>query len=185
MSGSHPRSARGRPLKSPPKSPDAVRAAAQVGRDGADFFRKANRLAADPRVKFIFGRAAEEYANAAKALEPLARGKGTRKVPSIFPFSEYDRIECYVCGFEADADEIPEICPSCRAARYAFEREVTQQSAWGLVARTTKEALAVVKKAVPGAKDAKAKAALAKAVEIEKGLLAEATEERARVERPA
>ena len=168
------------PLTSPPKPADAVRQAAQVGRDGVAFFRRANRLASDPRVKFIFGRAAEEYENAVKALEPVAKGKA--KVPSLFPFDEYEKIECYVCGFETTVEEIPEVCPSCSAARYAFEKEVSQGRAWDLVARTTKDAIAFTKKAGSGVKDTKAKEALAKAAGFHKGLLAEAEEERARIE---
>jgi len=167
-------------LKAPPKTSEAIRQLAQVERDGAAFFRLANRLAADPRVKFIFGRAAEEYENAAKVLGPLAKGKGKPKVPAFFPFEEYEDIECYVCGFVVKGDEIPEICPSCGAARYAFEKEVPQDRAWDLVARTTKDVLAFAKKAGAGAKDPKGKEALAKAVEVHKGLLGEAQEERAR-----
>lgn len=167
---------------SPPKPTEAPRVAAQVARDGAAFFRRANLLAADPRVKFIFGRAAEEYGNAAKALEPLAKGRGKPKAPPIFPFDEYENVDCYVCGFEVEGDDIPETCPSCGAARYAFEKEVTQDRAWELVAKSTKEALALTRKASSAAKDAKAKQALAAAAEIEKTLIAEAGEERARLE---
>jgi len=168
----------------PPKASDAVREAAQVGRDGVTFFQRANRLASDPRVKFIFGRAAEEYGNAVKALESAAKGKGKgrAKPPSLFPSEEYERIECYVCGFETTVDDLPEVCPSCGAARYAFEKEVSQDRAWDLVARTTKDVIAFTKKASASVKEAKAKDALAKAVGIHKGLLAEAQEERARFE---
>jgi len=167
--------------KTPPKGTNALRPAVQLTRDGVAFFRRANKLAADPRVKFIFGRAAEEYENALQVLEPVAKGKGKVPAPSIFPFTEYEVIECYVCGYEASADEIPEICPSCGAARYAFEREVTQERAWDLVAKTTKDVVAFAKKAGTGLKDAKAKQALAKAQEIHRGLIDEAKEERARV----
>ncbi|HEV8595782.1 MAG TPA: hypothetical protein VGR51_09660 [Thermoplasmata archaeon] len=167
--------------KPPPKSTDALRQAAQVERDGIAFFRRANKLAADPRVKFIFGRAAEEYESALKALAPFAKGKGKPKVPAIFPFEEYNRIECYVCGYESTAEEIPEVCPSCGAARYAFERELSQERAWDLVTRTTKDAIAFDKKASASVKDAKAKQALVRAAEIHKVLIDEAKEERARV----
>jgi len=170
------------PLPSPPKPSDAVREAAQVGRDGVAFFQRANRLASDPRVKFIFGRAAEEYASAVKVLEPVAKGKGKPKAPALFPSEEYEKIECYVCGFETTVDDLPEACPSCGAARYAFEKEVSQDRAWDLVARTTKDVIAFTKKSGAGVKDAKAKDALAKAVSIHRGLLAEAEEERARIE---
>lgn len=135
-------------------------------------------------MKFIFGRAAEEYENAAKVLQPMAKGKGSKgsKVPDLFPSEDYKKVECYVCGYEADADEIPESCPSCDAARYAFEKDVSQERAWELVARTTKSVIAFTRKAGTSVKDAKAKEAVAKAVGIHKGLLAEAQEERARFE---
>ena len=167
-------------MKAQPKSSQAVRQVAQVDRDGAAFFRRANLLAADPRVKFIFGRAAEEYENAAKAVAPLAKGKGKPKVPSFFPFEEYETIECYVCGHVAHADDLPEVCPECGAARYAFEREVSQDRAWDLVLRTTKDVIGFARKTGTGVADPKAKVALAKAAEIRKGLLAEAKEGRAR-----
>lgn len=166
----------------PPPQSDALRQAAQVGRDGIAFFRRANRLASDPRVKFIFGRAAEEYEGVLKVLGPLAKGKAKGKAPTLFPFEDYEKLECYVCGYETETDEIPEVCPSCGAARYAFEKEVSQDRAWDLVARTTKDVLAFTKKAGAGVKDAKAKEALAKVAGIHKGLLGEAQEERARLE---
>ncbi len=169
-------------MKSAAKPSEAVRQAAQVDRDGADFFRRANRLAADPRVKFIFGRAAEEYERAYKVLVPLAKGRGKAKVPSFFPFEEYETIECYVCGHVAKADDLPEVCPGCGAARYAFERDVHQGSAWDLVVRTTKDVAGFAKKVAAGVKDPKAKEALAKAAEIRRGLLDEAREERERAE---
>ena len=169
-------------MKAPPKTSEAIRQLAQVERDGAAFFHRANRLAADPRVKFIFGRAAEEYENALKALEPFAKGRGTPKAPAIFPFADYADVECYVCGFEVEGDDIPEVCPSCGAARYAFEKEVSQDRAWELVARTTKGVLAFAKKAGAGLKDPKGKEALAKALAVHRGLLGEAQEERARLE---
>src|SRR2546426_8239955 len=148
--------------KSPPKASDALRQVAQVDRDGAAFFHRANLLAADPRVKFIFGRAAEEYGNALRAIEPFAKGRGKANVPSFFPFEEYEKIECYVCGHVADAEDLPEVCPGCGAARYAFEREVTQGSAWDLVARTTKDVLACTKKAPAGVGEPTAREAPAK-----------------------
>jgi len=169
-------------LKAQPKASQAVRQIAQVDRDGATFFHRANLLAADPRVKFIFGRAAEEFENARKVLAPLAKGKGKARVPSFFPFEEYDKIECYVCGHVADADDLPEACPGCGAARYAFEREVSQGRAWELVMQTTKDVLAFSRKVGAAVGDAKAKEALAKAAGIRKGLLGEAKEERARAE---
>src|SRR5256712_11940666 len=129
--------------KSPPKASDALRQVAQVDRDGATFFHRANLLAADPRVKFIFGRAAEEFENARKVLAPLAKGKGKARVPSFFPFEEDDKNECYAGGHVAVADDLPEVCPGCGAARYAFEREGPQGRAWDHGVRATDGALAL------------------------------------------
>lgn len=159
----------------------AIREVAQLDRDGARFFHQANLVAADPRVKYIFGRAAEEYERAAKVLTSVA-GKTKRRpeVPKVFPFEDYQRLECYVCGYEAEAEELPEMCPSCGAARYAFEREMTQSAAWDLVARTTRKVSTFARKAVPRVPKEGMKAALAEAMAIRKGLLAEAKEGKAR-----
>jgi hypothetical protein len=167
-------------MKAQPKPADALRVAAQVDRDGVAFFRRAKALAADPRVKFIFGRAADEYERALKSLESVPGAKAKAKVRAVFPFEKYERIECYVCGYESKDREPPETCPACGAARYAFERDVKQEEAWDLIARTTKEALALERKAGTAGKAA-AKGAVTLAIEIHKQLLDEAKQERARV----
>ena len=169
------------PPKPKAKSPDALRIAAQVDRDGVAFFRRAKSMVTDPRVKFIFGRAADEYGRALESLEGAPGGKGKGKGPHVFPFEAYDRIECSVCGYETDSEELPERCPSCDAARYAFERDVKREEAWDLVARTTKESLALARKAAKEATKSEAKDAIALAVGVLKKLLEEAKEERARV----
>ena len=169
------------PSKAQPPSGDALRIAAQVDRDGVAFFRRATSLVTDPRVKFIFGRAADEYGRALKSLEGVPGGKAKGKAPAVFPFEAYDRIECSVCGYETTGDEIPERCPSCDAVRYAFERDVKREEAWNLVARTTKESLALARKAAKVVTKAEARDAVAQAVEVHRKLLEEAKEEHARV----
>lgn len=164
----------------PPKKADALRVAAQVDRDGVAFFRRVKSLSADPRVKFIFGRAAEEFERALEALEEAPGAKAKGKAPTVFPFEQYDRMQCIVCGHEAKGKEPPEACPACGAMRYAFERDVKQDEAWDLIVRTTKESLTIARKVAQGtAKDA-AKEAAARAIAIQKALLEEAKEERAR-----
>jgi hypothetical protein len=145
------------------------------------FFRRARSLVTDPRVKFIFGRAADEYDRALKSLEGVPGAKAKAKAPIVFPFEVYDRIECSVCGYETRADEVPERCPSCDAARYAFERDVKREEAWDLVARTAKESLAFARKAAKDTKVEEARDGVAQAVGVLKGLLDEAKEERSRV----
>lgn len=168
-------------MKAQPKTDDAVRIAAQVVRDGVSFFRRVKSLSADPRVKFIFGRASEEYERALEALEDLPGAKGKTKPPPVFPFEAYERTECAVCGREVKGREPPETCPGCGAARYAFERDVKPEEAWSLVARTTKESLAFVRKIAQGPAKDSAKESVARAIAIHRGLLEEAKEERARV----
>src|SRR3989304_1320609 len=126
------------------------------GGPAAAYLRRAPSLVTDPRVKFIFGRAADEYGRALKSLEGVPGGKAKGKAPEVFPFDAYDRIECSVYGYETTGDEIPERCPSCDAVRYAFERDVKREEAWDLVARTTKESLALARKAAKGVTTAEA-----------------------------
>lgn len=162
------------------KDSEAMRRAVRVGEDGVEFFRRANRLASDPRAKFVFGRAADEYGRAASIVKPHAKGKKDPEVPDLFPFRDYAEIECYVCGYTASAEDLPDTCPSCGAAGYAFEREVSPDNAWELVAKTTKKALAFLRKLAKDLSAPKAKAALTEAIGVGKALLAEAEEHRAR-----
>lgn len=168
-------------MKAQPKTSDSLRVAAQAGRDGVAFFRRVKSLSADPRVKFIFGRAAEEFEKAVEALEEVPGGKTKGKAPAIFPSDKYEGMECSVCGREVKGKAPPETCPGCGAARYAFERDVKRDEAWDLVARTTKESLALTRKVAQGAAKTPAKEPVARAIAIQKSLLEEAREERARV----
>jgi hypothetical protein len=169
------------PTKAHPKPADALRIAAQVGRDGVAFFRRAKSLSADPRVKFIFGRAAEEFEKARDALEEVPGAKARGNAPAVFPFERFERMVCVVCGHEAKGKEPPKSCPACGAARYAFERDVKQDEAWNLVARSTKDALSFSRKFAQGAAKPAAKAAASRAIAIQKALQEEAKEERERV----
>src|SRR6266550_658781 len=45
-------------------------------------------------------------------------------------------VECYVCGFVADTKAMPNVCPSCGAARYAFEKEIALTKAWEIASET-------------------------------------------------
>lgn len=167
-------------LKKSTRGAGAIRRVAQVDRDGARFFHRASLVAADPRVKYIFSHASEEYGRASKALEALvAKVKTMPKVPAIFPFDAYDTIECYVCGYEAKVDDLPDMCPSCASPPYAFNREMSVGAAWDLVARTTRKVAAFAKKEGSAVRDGDARAAFAAAAGIRNGLLREAKEGKA------
>lgn len=168
-------------MKVQPRKANAVRVAAQVVRDGVAFFHRVKSLSADPRTKFIFGRAAEEYGRALDAIQEVPGTKGKTPAPHLFPFEDYDRMACSVCGRVVKGREPPETCPGCGAARYAFERDVKPDEAWALVARTTKESLSLLRKVPSDASNAAVKAAMARAIAIHRGLLEETKEERARL----
>lgn len=167
-------------LKKSTKGAGAIRRIAQVDGDGARFFHRASLVAADPRVKYIFSHASEEYGRGSRVLVTLVgKAKSKPKVPTIFPFEKYDTIECYVCGYEAKVDDLPDTCPSCASPQYAFNRETSQAAAWDLVARTTRKAAAFAKKEGSALKDGDARKALAAAAEIRNALLKEAKEGKA------
>src|SRR3972149_1927967 len=69
-----------------------------------------------------------------------------------------------------------------RAAGYAFDKDCPRDLAWSLVARTARNVAAFTRKMGAGVKDPEAKNALTMAAGIHRDLLAEANEERARLE---
>jgi rubrerythrin len=57
-------------------------------------------------------------------------------MPGIYPIDAVAKVECYVCGFVADTKTMPSQCPSCGAARYAFEKEIALTKAWEIALET-------------------------------------------------
>ena len=51
-------------------------------------------------------------------------------MPGIYPINVVAKVECYVCGFVAETKAMPNNCPNCGAARYAFEKEISLSKAW-------------------------------------------------------
>src|SRR5438046_1879505 len=45
-------------------------------------------------------------------------------------------VECYACVFGAHTKAMPNQCPSCGAARYAFEKEIALTKAWEIASET-------------------------------------------------
>ena len=115
---------------------------------GVAFFERANAVTADPRVKLIFTRLARIKQEHVKLLRDQAASLGVRSgreatVPAIYPTEAFARVECYVCGYSAT--DIPESCPKCGAARYAFEKEVSKAMAWELAAKGARSTLSFVR----------------------------------------
>jgi predicted nucleic acid-binding Zn-ribbon protein len=57
-------------------------------------------------------------------------------MPGIYPLDAVATVECYVCGFVAQTRAMPNQCPGCGAARYAFEKEIALTKAWEIASET-------------------------------------------------
>jgi len=108
---------------------------------GAAFYKRAAAVTADPRVRLIFQRLERVQQDQVKLLRDRAvsmavRGGRPGKPPAVFPTEAFARVECYVCGHSAA--DIPEACPECGSARYAFEKEISKAMAWELAATSAR-----------------------------------------------
>jgi len=116
-----------------PESPLGV--VVKLERDGVTFFRRANEIAADPRVRQLFERLARDREEGARLIEDAIAKAGVKVPPatgaSLYPFEAVAKVECYACGYVAT--EIPTSCPQCGAARYSFEKEFTAAMVWEIV----------------------------------------------------
>ncbi|OGS50939.1 MAG: hypothetical protein A3K65_03760 [Euryarchaeota archaeon RBG_16_68_12] len=70
----------------------------------------------------------------------------------MYPFEAVAKVECYACGYVSE--EIPPSCPSCGAARYAFEKEFKPSMAWEISVAAGKARIAEIEAAAPLAKGA-------------------------------
>src|SRR5205814_10270785 len=66
-------------------------------------------------------------------------------MPGIYPLDAVAKVECYVCGFVADTKAMPNQCPSCGAARYAFEKEIALTKAWEIASETERHATVLIR----------------------------------------
>ena len=67
-------------------------------------------------------------------------------MPGIYPIDAVAKVECYVCGFVAETKAMPNQCPSCGAARYAFEKEIALTKAWEIAAQTGRSSAVLFRK---------------------------------------
>ncbi len=156
--------------------PEAPLAAVlKLERDGVAFFRRANAVAADPRVRELFERLARSREESARLLEVAASKAGIHITPkgraTPYPFEAVAKVECYACGYVAD--EIPASCPQCGAARYAFEKEFTKAAVWGTALSSGSAVAQAVEDAIPRA-DGDLRLALEDLLQRERALLREA-----------
>ncbi|HEY4704258.1 MAG TPA: hypothetical protein VII27_00785 [Thermoplasmata archaeon] len=110
----------------------AIAEALKSERDGVAFYQRANHVAADPRVKQILARLARHREEDLRALEDAVAKAGLRPPAggghTPYPFEAVAKLVCYACGYVTE--ELPASCPSCGAARYAFEKEISKAMAW-------------------------------------------------------
>ena len=117
---------------------DALARAIGAVIEGLTFYDLANAAVAEMRVKVAF----EEMGRRKKAqlakLEAVAGTNATHAavMPGIYPIDAVAKVECYVCGFVAETKAMPSVCPSCGAARYAFEKEIALAKAWEIASET-------------------------------------------------
>ena len=125
----------------------------KLERDGVAFFRRANSIAADPRIRQLFDRFARDREEGARLIEEASATAGIKVPPSgaptPYPFEAVAKVECYACGYVAD--EIPTSCPQCGAARYSFEKEFTKAMAWEIVRSTGQAVAQAVQASIPRA----------------------------------
>ena len=120
---------------------DSFAASLALEEAGVAFFERAGAVTADPRVKLIFHRLARVKQDHIKLLRDRGaamgvRGTHTSTAPAVYPTAAFARVECYVCGHSSI--DIPDACPQCGSARYAYEKEINKSMAWELAATSAR-----------------------------------------------
>jgi len=129
--------------------PDALARAVGTVLEGLTFYDLANAVVAEVRVKVAFEELGRLKRSQLAKLEPIAPAgvKDAAKWPGIFPLDAVAKVDCYVCGYTADAKSLPNQCPKCGAARYAFEKEIALSKAWEIASDTGRKSAAVFRDA--------------------------------------
>jgi len=106
--------------------------------EGLTFYDLANAAVAEMRVKVAFEALGRHKKAQLARLEAIAGASATHAavMPGIYPIDAVAKVECYVCGFVAETKTMPSQCPSCGAARYAFEKEIALTKAWEIASET-------------------------------------------------
>ncbi len=121
--------------------------------EGLTFYDLANAAVAEMRVKVAF----EELGRRKRAQLAKLEGVAGRSAedaavhPGIFPMDAVSKVECYVCGYTAETKSMPNQCPNCGAARYAFEKEIALSKVWEIAADAGRKSAIVFRDAAAGA----------------------------------
>lgn len=116
--------------------------------EGLSFYDLANAAVAEMRVKVAFEELGRRKRAQLARLESVAgpHAKDAAVMPGIYPIDAVAKVECYVCGYAADTKAMPNQCPSCGAARYAFEKEIALSKAWEIAAETGRRTAVLFRK---------------------------------------
>ncbi len=138
-------------MKEAERGEAALKCASILEKEGAEFYERASKVAADPRARSLFHVMAESKLEAfrilSKELRELAGGPplvredeldegptdDLPQVPRIYAVNTLVTAACYVCGEEVPVDALPRECPSCGASRYTFERDIDVKRAATIV----------------------------------------------------
>jgi len=157
------------------KASEAVARAIGALVEGVTFYDLANIAVAEMRVKVAF----EDFGRRKKAqlskLEAVTArtARDAAVLPGIYPMDVVSKVECYVCGYAAETKAMPNVCPNCGAARYAFEKEITLAKAWEIAADTGRKSAVLFQDAAAHA-DARIRAVLEELAREEDGEAAQA-----------
>jgi rubrerythrin len=145
--------------------------------EGVTFFELARRAVADTRVKVTFGDLAKRKREQLERLESIAgpRVKDAAPRPGFYPIEAVSKVECYVCGFGVDTQSMPDVCPSCGAARYSFEKEIAPSKAWEIAGASARKSAALFRDLAARA-DGPARTVLTELARDEDGLAENADE---------
>ena len=162
----------------------AASLAVQLEKDAPVFFEMAKGLAGDPRVREVFGMLAEAKREQLRKFTDDLKSKGVSlppvakavKLPAVFPIADFQKAECYVCGYSVEIAAIPDSCPRCGASKYAFEREIDPGRALEIAESGSHATAGLLRDAEKGA-DERLKPVIARQLQMEQEMLEEARRE--------
>jgi rubrerythrin len=131
------------------KESDALARAIGAVVEGLTFYDLAHAAVAEMRVKVAFEELGRRQRDQLSKLESVAgpNARAAAVMPGIYPIDAVAKLECYVCGFVVETTTIPNQCPKCGAARYAFEKEIALTKAWEIAAETDRKAALLLRDA--------------------------------------
>lgn len=160
------------------KESDALARAIGAVVEGLTFYDLANVAVAEVRVKAAFEELGRHKKSQLARLEAVAgpNAKAAAVMPGIYPLDAVAKVECYVCGYVAETKSMPNQCPSCGAARYAFEKEIALSKAWEIAAETGRKSAILFRDSAAHA-DARSKTVLEELAQDEQGQAAQAAKQ--------